>query len=234
MKFKNSLFLMVVSLFFVACTQNKIDFTKPEIQVPKAQKVVLKKKGSLYSVQGTSLFADKKDLQIGDIIQIVITEELTNTSNNKRELKRGNSVSSSGGLLTPSTGNVLAGTTAKVAKNFNQTLGVNYNSSGSSNFKGEAKSSIGESFETALSVIIQETYQNGNYYIKGSKQLLIDGQMQEIIISGVIRPYDITPENSVLSTQVANLKILYKKNGEEADATSVPFFFKLLLKALMI
>ena len=38
-----------------------------------------------------------------------------------------------------------------------------------------------------------------------------------IAISGVIRPYDITPENTVVSSQIANLKILYKKNGEEVD-----------------
>ncbi|NQY93350.1 MAG: flagellar basal body L-ring protein FlgH, partial [Campylobacteraceae bacterium] len=113
-------------------------------------------------------------------------------------------------------------------------FGVRFKSTGSSNFKGVGKSSIAENFKTALSVIIQETYQNGNYYIKGSKQLLIDGQMQEIIISGVIRPYDITPDNSIMSTQIANLKILYKKDGEEADATKVPLFFKLLMKVLLL
>ena len=159
---------------------------------------------------------------------------MSNTSNSKRELKKDNSISIGGGLFTPTTGNTLGGTGSGLTNKFNRNFGVDYNSKGSSNFKGEAKSNIAESFETALSVIIEETYQNGNYYVKGSKQLLIDGQMQEIIISGVIRPYDITPDNSILSTQIANLKIMYKKDGEEADTTKVPFIFKLLLKALML
>ncbi len=235
MMFKTYLLLICVIVFFSACAEKKIDFTKPKIQVPRPQKVVNKKKGSLYSVQGTSLFADKKDLQIGDIIQIVITEELSNTTNSKRELKNNRSINAGGGLFSPTSGS--SGTTpivGTVTKELNKTFGVDYNSTGSSSFKGEAKSNIAENFQTALSVIIQETYKNGNYYVKGSKQLLIDGQMQEIIVSGVIRPYDITPENSVLSTQIANLKIMYKKDGEEADTTKVPFIFKLFLKALML
>jgi len=234
MKYKNSLLIIIIAFFFSACSEKKINFEKPEIQVPKAQKIVHQKKGSLYSVQGTSLFADKKDLQIGDIIQVVITEALTNTTNNKREITSDKSITSSGGLLSPSTGNELADRAKSAVSRINRYAGINYNVEGSSSFTGAGKSSIDENFQTALSVIIQETYQNGNYYIKGSKQLLIDGQMQEIIISGVIRPYDITPENSVLSTQIANLKILYKKDGEEADATKVPLFFKLLLKALLL
>ena len=202
--------------------------------MPKAQKIVHKKKGSLYSVQGTSLFADKKDLQIGDIIQVVITEALTNSTNNNREITSDKSISTGTGTIGPETGSTLNDRTTNIVNKLNRNLGLRFNSTGSSSFKGVGKSSINENFQTALSVIIQETYQNGNYYIKGSKQLLIDGQMQEIIISGVIRPYDITPENSIMSTQIANLKILYKKDGAEADATKVPFVFKWLLKALLL
>jgi len=234
MKFRNTFFLIVISVILTACSQREIDFEKPEIQVPKAQKIVNKKKGSLYSVQGTSLFADKKDLQIGDIIQVVITEELTNSTNNNREITSDKSIDTGTGTIGPETGNVLGERASSAISRVNRNLGVRFSSTGSSSFKGVGKSSIAENFQTALSVIIQETYQNGNYYIKGSKQLLIDGQMQEIIISGVIRPYDITPENSIMSTQIANLKILYKKDGEEADATKVPLIFKLLLKALML
>ena len=165
---------------------------------------------------------------------MLITEALTNTTNSKREITSDKSINTGTGTLSAETGGILSGRTQSGIDKLNSNLGVRFNSTGSSSFKGAGKSSIDENFQTALSVIIQETYQNGNYYIKGSKQLLIDGQMQEIIISGVIRPYDITPENSVLSTQIANLKILYKKDGEEADATKVPLIFKLLLKALML
>jgi len=230
MKFSYALLIFVISFSFIGCSQKELDFKKPEIQVPKQEKMTNQKKGALYSRQGTSLFADKKDLQVGDIIQVVITEALTNDSNSKRELKNTRSAALGGGLFTPTTGNTLGETSSKYAGKFNRNLGVNFNTSSTSNFKGEAKSNVSESFETTVSVIIEETYQNGNYYIKGTKEMLIDEQLQEIIISGVIRPYDISPDNSIQSTQVANLKILYKKDGEESDVLNVPWLFNLLIK----
>jgi len=85
---QNSIFLLAIPFIFVACTPSKqeISFEQPKIQIPKKQPVAQNNKGSLYSMEGSSLFADKKDLQIGDIIQINIDEGLKQNSKNKREL----------------------------------------------------------------------------------------------------------------------------------------------------
>ncbi|PHO17849.1 flagellar biosynthesis protein FlgH [Malaciobacter molluscorum LMG 25693] len=223
----------IVSILLSGCiaTEEKLDFTKPQMQLPKppAQQVV-RKKGSLYTRKGPSLFADKKDLQIGDIIQIRIDESLSSDTKNKRELTREDKTNLGGGLLTPMTGNVLGGTVGNIANKFNKVAGVSFGSTNNSTNNGEAKTTLDESFSTTISAIIEQTYQNGNYYIKGNKQLLIDGQKQELIISGVIRPYDITPDNSISSSQIANLKILYVKNGEEKDVMHTPWGTKLLQK----
>ena len=85
-----------------------------------------------------------------------------------------------------------------------------------------------ETFATTISAIIEETYQNGNYYIKGRKEMLIEGQRQEIIVSGVIRPYDITSDNSINSSQIADLKLLYDKDGTESDILETPWGLKLI------
>ncbi|RXJ87784.1 flagellar biosynthesis protein FlgH [Arcobacter sp. CECT 8985] len=222
----------VVSVLFSGCiaTPETLDFSKPKMQLPKPKKEVKKKKGSLYTRKGPSLFADKKDLQIGDIIQIRIDESLNSDTKNKRELTRSDDTSLGGGLLTPMSGNVLGGTVGKVANKFNRSAGVSFNSTNESKNNGEAKTTLDESFSTTISAIIEQTYRNGNYYIRGNKQLLIDGQKQELIITGVIRPYDITPDNSISSSQIANLKILYVKNGEEKDVMHTPWGTQLLQK----
>jgi len=225
----NKLALLLVPFIFTACVSSKqeMEFTKPKIFIPKKNPVVKRNKGSLYSMQGASLFADKKDLQIGDIIQININEGLKSNSKNKRELTSNRANSLGGGLLAGTGTNALGGVTAKVANEFNGNVGVNFNTNSSTSDKGEVKTQFDETFSTTISAIIEQTYQNGNYYIKGSKEMLIDGQKQEIIISGVIRPYDITPENSVESSQIANLKILYDKEGQEADILETPWGLKL-------
>lgn len=227
---RNSFIIILILAVFSGCSASKeeLAFEKPEIQIPKKSPEPLKNKGSLYSVQGTSLFADKKDLQVGDIIQIVISEDLTSKSNNKRELTSTRDNSLGGGLLAATGTNTLGGTVGNAANKFNSNLGVNFETNSSASDKGKVKTELDETFATTISAIIEETYQNGNYYIKGKKEMLIEGQRQEIIVSGVIRPYDITSDNSINSSQIADLKLLYDKNGTESDILETPWGLKFM------
>ena len=228
---QNSFMIIFILIIFSACTsisEQKLAFEKPEIQIPKKSPEPRKNKGSLYSMQGTSLFADKKDLQVGDIIQIVISEDLTSKSNNKRELTSTRDNSLGGGLLAATGTNTLGGTVGSAANKFNSNLGVNFETNSSASDKGKVKTELDETFATTISAIIEETYQNGNYYIKGKKEMLIEGQRQEIIVSGVIRPYDITSDNSINSSQIADLKLLYDKDGTESDILETPWGLKLI------
>ncbi|MGA1932963.1 flagellar basal body L-ring protein FlgH [Arcobacter sp. YIC-464] len=221
---------VLIAFLFNACSTSEpeIKFEEPKIQVPKPQPEPKKNKGSLYSMEGTSLFADKKDLQVGDIIQINIDENLTSNTNNKRELSNDRNSSLGGGILAGTGTNTLGATAGKLANKFNRNLGVDFSTQSTNSDSGEVKTSFAESFSTSISAIIQQTYQNGNYYIKGSKELLIDGQKQVIIITGVIRPYDISSENSISSNQIANLKLMYDKEGTEADIMETPWGIKLM------
>ncbi len=230
MKIRNLLLLLVVPFIFVACTQEpEIQFTKPKMQVPKKIVKPKKNKGSLYSVKGPSLFADKKDLQVGDLIQIQISESLSSNTNNKRELSADRNNSLGGGLISQiNTANPLAGTTQKYADKFNSYAGVNFETKSTTANNGEVKTKLSETFSTNVSAIIENVYQNGNYYVKGFKEMLIDGQKQSLTLTGVIRPYDISSDNSVSSSQIANLKILYKKDGEEQDVMRTPWGLKLI------
>ena len=223
---RNSL-IIFIPLIFVGCTATstpELEFDKPEVQIPKKVPEARKNKGSLYSMQGTSLFADKKDLQIGDIIQIIIDEDTTSKTNNKRELSSDRSTSLGGGTFTSGG----SGVVGKAANELNRNLGVGFGTNSSSDDSGSVKSQMDETFSTTISASIEETYQNGNYYIKGAKEMLIEGQKQKIIISGVIRPYDITSDNSINSAQIANLKLLYDKDGVEADILETPWGTKIL------
>ncbi|MBU0925538.1 flagellar basal body L-ring protein FlgH [bacterium] len=227
---RNSI-LILMPLLFLGCAATstpELEFDKPEVQIPKKIPEARKNKGSLYSMQGTSLFADKKDLQVGDIIQIVINEDLSSKSNNKRELSSSRDNSLGGGVFAATGNNALSGVVGNAANKLNANLGVDFGTNSSSSDKGSVKTQLDETFATTVSAIIEETYQNGNYYIKGKKEMLIEGQKQEIIVSGVIRPYDISSDNSINSSQIANLKLLYDKDGVESEILETPWGTKLL------
>ena len=227
---RNSFILILITLFFSGCVtdQQELTFEKPEVQIPTKNPEPRKNKGSLYSVQGTSLFADKKDLQVGDIIQIVIDEDTSSKSNNKRELSSNRDNSLGGGLFAATGTNTLNGELQNATGKLNSNFGVDFGTNSSTSDKGSVKTQLDETFATTVSAIIEETYQNGNYYIKGKKEMLIEGQKQEVIVSGVIRPYDITSDNSINSSQIANLKLLYDKNGVEADILETPWGLKVV------
>lgn len=178
-----------------------------------------KKKGSLYSIRGGSLFSDKKDLQIGDIIQVNIVEELKSDSKNSRNTSRNNNSNLGGGVFVGTGGEgAEQGSIVKAATGLNKNIGLGFETQSSSTFTGSATSKFDESLETTISAVIEQVYQNGNYLIKGSREIVIDGQKQMVLLSGVIRPYDITPDNTIGSSQIANLKILFEKFGDDRDS----------------
>jgi len=222
-------------LLFIGCStkQDKIkeldiDST-PKMQTPKVVEPVKRKKGTLYSRRGASLFADKKDLQVGDIIQVLVIETLQNTSKDERKTNKTNNTGINGGLSL-GTNAQTPGDINKVVGAANGLLGLSVNGGSTNTFTGKSESKNDEEFSTNISAIIEQTYQNGNYFIKGSKMMLINGQKQTIRVSGVIRPYDITPDNTIKSSQMANLKILYDKKGSEADSNEKPWGSEILEK----
>ena len=128
-------------------------------------------------------------------------ESFKNDSKDSRAIKKNTATSLGGGLMTSLTGVTLNNKSQKITDKINQTFGVGFKSTTANSFAGSINSKVDEKFSTTISVIIEQTYQNGNYFVKGSKEMLIDGQKQSMSISGVIRPYDISPENTIYSQE---------------------------------
>jgi flagellar L-ring protein precursor FlgH len=61
---------------------------------------------------------------------------------------------------------------------------------------------------------------NGNLYLKGQKKIWINQGMENVLLSGVIRPIDLAPDNSISSSRVANARITYDGKGAIADANA--------------
>jgi flagellar L-ring protein FlgH len=67
-------------------------------------------------------------------------------------------------------------------------------------------------------VTITEVLPNGNYRLEGARSVDINGDRQLIEISGICRPRDITPDNTILSTYIAEAQIAYSGSGMIQDA----------------
>ncbi len=101
--------------------------------------------------------------------------------------------------------------------------------SGSSNFEGSGGAEARNTFSGTLTVTVLEVLPNRNLRVRGEKQIRINQGTEFIRFSGIVDPREITGENSVLSTQVADARIEYVGDGYINEAQTMGWLQRLLL-----
>ena len=223
---KNFILLLIpfYTMFFLSgCTAN---LTEPEInfeppayveQMPaKEEKQDFVSAGSIFGQGRNPLFSDHKAMHINDIVTVIISETAQSSNTGAKQLSSTDSSKLGGGAFT-STGANSTMTTA--ADGLNGYSSIGFNSDSTSSFQGAGSATKDASFTTKVSARIVKMLQNGNYFISGKREILIDDQKQLIQISGVIRPYDIDQYNNIDSAKMSDAKILYKTEGDMDRAT---------------
>ena len=174
--------------------------------------------GSLY-VAGSlfnDFFIDTKARKVGDIVTIKISE--SSKATNSADTKTGRTSSLEAGIDT------LFGTEdwyhEKVLKNIPSNLprpdpfgNPSVKGSMSSDFDGSGSTSRSGDLSAFITCRVTEVLPNGNLYIVGSREVLVNNETQMIILSGVIRPRDIDDNNIILSTFISDAKIAYSGSG---------------------
>jgi flagellar L-ring protein precursor FlgH len=219
-------------LFLTGCTANltdpEIDF-KPPVYVEQMPSRESHRdfisQGSIFGQGDNPLFSDHKAMNVNDIVTVVISETANSSNSGAKQLSKANSTALGAGAFTS------AGVNPAVNGNVNSLnglAGVGFGSTTSNSFKGAGSATKAASFTTTVSARIVKVLQNGNYFISGKREILIDEQKQIIQISGVIRPYDIDQYNNINSSKMSEAKILYKTQGDMDRATKQGWGTKIL------
>ena len=87
-------------------------------------------------------------------------------------------------------------------------------------FDGNGSSSQSNQLTGQITVTVAQRLSNGNLIVRGEKWLTINQGQELVRISGIVRPQDISPDNSVPSTRVADARISYTGRGTLADANT--------------
>lgn len=82
-----------------------------------------------------------------------------------------------------------------------------------SNFSGHGETRRSESFVTQISVSVETVLPNGDLAIAGEQLMNVNGEKTTIRIRGRVRPIDISGDNQVLSTRIADAQINYHGEG---------------------
>jgi flagellar L-ring protein precursor FlgH len=174
---------------------------------------------SIWSERSASIISDNKAFRLGDVVTISVQEDDTVSQSVADSLSK---VTSTQGQINainvPSlgTGNVqslLKGAlTPEVQYGSTRTL----SGKGSYNLQG--------SITTQITAIVMEVLPNGNLVIEGSRvKQSVDNKVL-VRISGIVRPEDISNTNVVLSSAVADAKIVYESSGPIANSNRWGWF----------
>ncbi|MDQ1317587.1 MAG: flagellar L-ring protein FlgH [Candidatus Poribacteria bacterium] len=152
----------------------------------------------------TSLYSDHKACRIGDIVTIIIAES---SKASKSDATQTSKKSGSNGSL-----NELFGL-SKLPLKMGVDAGSDYNGSGITTRSG--------SMDAKISVTVKEVMPNGNLMLEGTRNVNVNDEAQMITISGIVRPEDIGPDNTVLSIYMANAEIKYKGQGQTTQKPGI-------------
>ena len=222
-----------VAFMFAGCTSHPVDpviTMKAPVYVDempsRVNENIGSNPGSLFGQGDNPLFADIKAMRVNDIVTITITESAIQSSTGKKTLSKNSSDSLGAGVsASVPFGGAVGNTIGRVADKAGQ---LGFTTSSNNAFTGSGTATRNESFSTTISARIIKVMNNGNYFIEGSRELLINGEKQIIQVSGVIRPYDIDRSNNIDSKYIADAKILYKTEGDIDQTTTRPWGSKFI------
>ena len=217
-------------LFFVGCATHPMEPTlnmsppKYVEEMPsKDNDTIVNNPGSLFK-NSDNLFSDTKAKKVNDIVTVVITEQVTQSSQATKKLSESNQ--DNGGLFDAS---VSGGVNVGGKKYGISKTGVSLNlpsMNSNRSFSGNGVQNRKEKFQTTISARIVKVLKNGNYYIYGTREIYVDGQKQIIQIAGVIRPEDIGADNTIDSKYISDAKIKYITQGDLKEYTEPNWFVK--------
>lgn len=156
--------------------------------------------GSIYqSHRGIQpLFEDRRPRRAGDILTIVLDEQVSASKNARSNADR-NGVSSLELAEVPEAMQTLAE--------------YGFDVSGATDFSGGGGAQANNSFVGTITVSVLEVLHNGNLRVRGEKQIAINQGVEFIRFSGVVNPRTISGESTVPSTSVADARIEYVGDG---------------------
>jgi len=188
--------------------------------LPPAYTYAEPENGSIYQAsQDVRLFEDVKARRVGDVITVVLRESTSASKSAKTSADKDQSTEIASPTFFGATPTFNLPGIIPLDSNRNNTLEQNL--SGTRSFEGEADSSQSNSLSGEITVTISDVLPNGNLVVRGEKWLTLNQGEEFIQISGIVRPQDVSTQNTILSTQIADARIAYSGKGALAESNQM-------------
>jgi flagellar L-ring protein precursor FlgH len=186
--------------------QGDADFAPvaPEDYVPHVQN-----NGSIYMAgYSKTWFEDIKARQVGDILTVILDEQTDATKQASTGITKDNSTN----ISAPK---ILGQDVTLKGEPLSTSL------ESANDFSGQSDSSQSNKLQGSITVTVSRVLPNGNMVVQGEKWIAINQGDEYVRLRGIVRPVDVTPNNTVLSRQVGNAQITYRGKGAPAEANAI-------------
>jgi len=176
--------------------------------------------GSIYnSATANDLYGDGRAYRVGDIITVELQESTQSSKSSSTKVDKSNNTSVGAGTVLGQNLSV-----------FGNPLSASLSSDNA--FDGEGTSDMSNSLSGSITVTVHEVYPNGNLLVRGEKWLTLNQGDEYIRISGMIRPQDIDPGNTVASTKLADARISYSGTGAVHESNMMGWLARFFINPL--
>ncbi len=177
--------------------------------------------GSIYTEAQSGYLEDTRALRVGDIVLVRINEKADAeggaTTNLSKDTSRSAGVDSLMGIVPA---------IQKAYPNIDPKALISMASQ--YDFAGEGQTKRAGSLNAVIGVKVKQELPNGDLFVEGTKVVMINYEEQHLYISGVIRPSDIAPDNSVESTLIADARVEFTGRGDIDDQVERGWLTKFL------
>jgi flagellar L-ring protein precursor FlgH len=153
-----------------------------------------------------TMFINAKARHVGDIVTIKIVE--TSSATNKAATDTDRNTSLAVGLNSFFN---LEDRFSSSSKFFNPFAPVDSSYQGA--FAGSGSTARSGALNAYITARIIQILPNGNLIIEGNREVRVNNENQVITLTGVVRPRDISAQNLIQSTYIADAKISYSGSG---------------------
>lgn len=165
-----------------------------------------------------NLFQDLRAYKVGDLVTVNIVETSQATKSASTQTNRQSSMDAGIDNLMGWEGRMknLTSFGKSDVRNAYDNTSVFKGSMGS-DFRGSGSTARNDTMTASLTARVIEVKPNGNLLIQGTRQIRVNNETQVIVLSGLIRPVDISPDNTVLSSYIGDARIEYAGTGALSD-----------------
>lgn len=195
------------------------------MQSPPASHAHIPADGSLWRDDAPlmAMFSDQKARSVGDIVTIRIAESSDATNQASTATDRSSSLSASVDAFFNAEKNHPAD--KPFFNPFSRVAG-----GVESEFEGTGTTRRSGDLNAYITALVTQVLPNGNLVVTGSREVLINNENQIIQLTGVVRPRDISADNQVLSTFVADARISYSGSGVVNDRQKPGWLTNIVMK----